>query len=368
MKTKALKTLLTAALTAAACLLSPFSPAAAALQGLQAGMEAPDFRLPSLDGPERSFEEVRGEKLTALVFWSTWSKNSPKALTRLAELHEKYQELGLAVVGINADGLADAQQAVGEALEGWGIAVPTLLDPGLESFHDYGVIALPTTVILDGQRTIAYEMSGFPLIGAERMADFVSAAMEGKAPAGETAAKGFAPDKKALRCYNMGTKALKSGRMAETAPMWFEKAVEADPRFALPHISLGRFYAERGERQEARAQFESALEKSPQDVAALCELGMLLVEGGDEAGGEALLKKALEIEPSYTPCYYYLGYLYGCRGRQEEAAVMFARAADNNRLDYRTYVFMARSFVYRGLLEEAAESYRQALKTILSQQ
>ncbi|WP_191965760.1 hypothetical protein, partial [Oryzomonas sagensis] len=86
----------------------------------------------------------------------------------------------------------------------------------LDYFHDLGIIALPTTVIVDKERVIRYELSGYPLVGAEEMADFVTASLEGAKPA-IAAKKGYQPTKNALRFYNMGRNTLKSGRMAESS-------------------------------------------------------------------------------------------------------------------------------------------------------
>jgi hypothetical protein len=43
-----------------------FAPAAATLQSLQTGMEAPDFSLKTVTNETRTFAAVKGEKLTAL--------------------------------------------------------------------------------------------------------------------------------------------------------------------------------------------------------------------------------------------------------------------------------------------------------------
>ena len=121
-------------LVAYGLLLAAPAPAVATLQGLQAGMEGPEFSLKTVGGEARSFADLKGEKLTVLVFWSTWSKKSEKVLARMEKLHEKYQGQGLAIVGVNADEprisdktVAD-MKAVQEKLK---IGFPLLVDQGL---------------------------------------------------------------------------------------------------------------------------------------------------------------------------------------------------------------------------------------------
>ena len=254
-------------------------PAAAALQSLQVGMEAPDFTLRTLAGEQRSFREIRGEKLTIVVFWSTWSAKSEKVLMRMQKLHERYKAKGLAVVGVNADEpklsgatLADIRTLAARLKIGF----PILLDEGLVAFRDYGVIALPTTVVMDKDRVIRYELPGFPLVGSEELVDFVTAAIEGKRTEAVAAKKGHVPDTSALRFYNMGKTTLKSKRMGDTAEMWFKKAVEADASFVLPHLSLGKLYLQRGDTALAQGEFKEVLAKDPTNVFALCESGMIL--------------------------------------------------------------------------------------------
>src|SRR6266581_1132150 len=194
------------------------TPAAAALQSLQLGMEAPDFALRTMSGEPRSFRAVKGEKITIVVFWSTWSAKSEKVLARLQQLHERYKNQGLAIIAVNADEpkLSGATLAGIEAVKArLKIGFPMLLDEGLAAFRDYGVIALPTTIVLDKERVIRYELPGYPLVGSEALMDFVSASIEGKQTPVVAAETGHQPGKSALRFYNMGKTTMKSKTTAE---------------------------------------------------------------------------------------------------------------------------------------------------------
>lgn len=343
-------------------------PAAAALQSLQVGMEAPEFSLKSVTGETKTLASLKGEKLTVLVFWSTWSAKSEKVLARLQTLHEKYREKGLAVVGVDVDGqeigpgTLAAIKGVQERLK---IGFPMLVDYGLVAFHDYGVIAVPSTVIVDRDRVIRYELPGFPLVGGEEMVDFVAAAIEGKKPPAGVAQKGYQPNKSALRLYNMGKNTLRSKSMADTAEVWFKKSIEADPKFVLPYLSLGSFYLERGDAPRALAEFREALAREPSNPIALCEAGMILATEGKKEEGEALLAAARKGEETYAPCYTYAGYLYGREGKLAEALRMFDAAEKVNPLDYRIYVYKGRVFELRNDPKGAADAYRKALELLL---
>ena len=103
----------------------------------------------------------------------------------------------------------------------------------------------------------------------------------------------------------MGKNTLKSRRMADTAEVWFKKAIDAAPRFVQPHLRLGKFYMPRGDIPAEKAQFEQSLAKEPDNVVALCEMGMLLATEGKIEAGIALFDKTLKANDAYTTCYYY---------------------------------------------------------------
>ena len=346
-------------------------PAAATLQSLYVGAEAPAFSLEDLKGRNQTFEDIKGEKLTMVIFWSTWSRNSEKILASAQKLYSNYKDKGLSVVAVNADSqqITPAEIATIKAtVANLGLEYPVLLDQGLRVFHAYGVIALPSTVILDPARTIRYELSGYPLVGSGEMIDFTVAQIEGREPKAVAQRKGYQPDKKALRFYNMGKNALNSKRMAATAEMWFKKAVEADSLFVQPHISLGKFYVAQDHLSKAKEQFDLVLHKEPENVVALCELGLLLVGEDKLEEGKALMQKAIKVEEYFTPCFYYLGYIYGKEGKMEKASAMFERALEINRMDMEIFIHKGRMYEETGNPLEASTAYRQALELILARE
>jgi tetratricopeptide (TPR) repeat protein len=345
------------------------APAGATLQGLQVGAEAPDFNLKSFTGEPAGFAGLHGDKLTIVLFWATWSRNSEAALTRMEELYRRYRSDGLGVIAVNANGQTLSPEAEADILataKRLDLTFPLLLDDRLRTFHDFGVIALPTLVVLSPERTIRYEMSGYPLTGVGDMVDFVTATVEGRTLKPEVVQKtGYQPDSRALHFFNMGRKTLKSRRMMDTAEMWFKKAVAADDRFVEPRLSLGRFYLSRKEYDKAAEQFSGVLAQEPENVVALCEGAMLLDGQGRPEEAIAMLRKTMQKDPYYTPCYYYLGYLTGREGSLEDALPLFDQALEINRASADIPLYMGRMYEERQEPQLAAEAYRKALETLL---
>ncbi|MDA8089076.1 MAG: redoxin domain-containing protein [Nitrospiraceae bacterium] len=344
-------------------------PAQASAQNLQVGVKVPDFSLKDLNGQTKTFADVKGKKLTALVFWATWSVNSPIELKEMEELYHKYKDKGFAVVAINVN----AQNIDDETLSGikdkiaeWKLDVPVLIDYGLVAFHDFDVIAVPTTVILDPDAKIRYQLFGFPIVGSADMMDYINGQFGGLKKGG-TIKGGYMPTDAALRTYNLGMRMMKSERMAGMAPLWFTKSIAADPKFARPNVSLGEYYETHDQPKLAKEQFEQALVKEPGNVIAMCDLGKLLADSGDAKDGMADMEKALKLDEAYTPCYYLLGYYYGKGGDMPQAGKMFAAAARLNPMDSQVYMYQGKLYEEKGDIRGAAGAYGKALKIILKQ-
>jgi Tfp pilus assembly protein PilF/peroxiredoxin len=342
------------------------------LKSFGVGMEVPEFSLSDLSGHKQSLSKLKGDRLTILLFWASWSKNSDKALLQMEELHQKYKDRGVSVIGINVerqniDGAAmTAIKGVADSLQ---LTFPNLVDHGLVTFHDYGVIAVPTTIIVDKDRQIRFEMSGLPVVGVKEMLHVLAADIEGKKVPIEVVAKtGSHPDKKAVRFWNMGVNAQKSKRMAHIAEKWFKKAIAADPSFVFPYLSLGNFYQDAGDREGAKKQFQQAIALKGDNPQALSNLALLLIEDGSYTAARGMLEKALKADEAYTPGYYYLAYLTGKEGDLPKAKELFRQAEEINPLDYRTNVYRGKMFEEQDKLELAATSYKNGLQQLLQLQ
>ncbi len=339
-------------------------PSAATLKHLQVGLEAPGFTLKRTQGDPVSLDDLLGERLTLLIFWASWSAKSEMALKRAQLLFERQGGRGLSVVGINSEGgNGDLREIVASTTSRLKLGFPNLIDYRLNVFSDYGVIALPTIVILDKERTIRYELSGFPTAGVEEMASFVTATLEGKKP---PLNKAYQPSKRASLLFNMGNRMLLGSRSrAAAAEQWFLKAVAADAKYSAPHLALGRLYLERSQLDKAKSHLRAAISIAPENAVALCELGMILIDSGEGAEGEALIAKGMRYDEAYTPCYYYLGYAYGKRPDISEALEMFEKAKEINQADPEIYRYQGRVFEAHKNYSAAAESYRESLRRML---
>ncbi len=329
---------------------------------LQAGSQAPDFSLGSTGGKDVALSCIP-EKKVVLLFWSTWSANSKKALRRFEEFHEKYKDRGITIIGINADNQTispEDRENVKKMVKELGVTFPILFDRSLDTFHDYGIIALPSTVVIvDGR--ITYELPGFPLVGTEQMFDYLLT-LVGEKPQTKVVPK-YQPRFDAVADANLAEAFIKKNMSMMAYPL-FRKAIEKDPKYILPYVELGKLYVGDGENARAEEILQKALSVEPDNVAVMTELGYLLCRTGKVNAAIDILDKAAAMG-SYTPAHYYLAYALGKDGRLKESLAAFGAALSLNPFDYRLYLLRAETYENSKMLKEAAADYRKALELLL---
>lgn len=123
----------------------------------------------------------------------------------------------------------------------------------------------------------------------------------------------------------LAKKYMDAGRYRE-AEVLLERALEINPDFDQPYISLSKIYVERGEAVRARDLLLSAGNRFPQSVKFLDNLGTVLDLTGDSQQAERVLRRALALDPSYANIYLNLGAVYARRGLWEEAIDLYRQS------------------------------------------
>jgi len=330
---------------------------------LQMGAQAPDFSLKDLDGKDVALSDFNQKKAQVILFWSTWSANSGNALKRFQEFHNKYADRGIQIIGVNEDN----QHISTEDIDGirkftneLGISFPLLVDKGLTTFHGYGIIALPSTVVItDGK--ISYELPGFPLMKKEDMFDYLLV-LAGEQPKRPAPPK-YEPVHAAIADTNLA-RGFVAKKMYAMAYPFFTKAIEKDRKYMLPYVEMAKLYASEGKDTEAGETFRKALSIEPENVVVLSEFGYHLTKTGKIKEALVILEKAAKLN-SYTPSHYYYAYALGKNGQTREALDAFSQAVGLNPFESTTYLLRAEVYEDRGLLKEAASDYRKALELLL---
>lgn len=355
------KKLLCQAVLFSAIIVLFFGPDAHAL--LPIGEEAPGFSLKDLDGRDTTLSQFAGKKIVVL-FWSTWSVNSPRALKRFEEFHKKYSDKGIEVVAINADNQTISKEDtenISRLARELHITFPVLVDNGLKTFRGYDVVALPSTVVVS-EGKVAYNLPGFPLVGTEEMFDYLSV-LAGEKPRQKIEPK-FVPRFDAVANAKLAMQFVKRQEFEFAVPL-FKKAIEKDQAYIFAYVELAKIHVMEGNNAEAEAVLRKAVSVSPDDPAALSELGHLLSKTGKSKEAIETLRKAAKHD-SYTPAYYYLAYALARDGQTAEAFRTFEKALSLNPFDPKIYRLRAEVYEKDKKLKEASTDYRKALELLLN--
>ncbi len=118
---------------------------------------APDFTLKTLEGSNLRLEEHRGEVLL-INFWASWCGPCRQEMPILDRLHERYEDTGFAVWGVNVEGEeAPAQKLVDKTK----VTFPVLIDEGQAVSELYDLEAMPSTVVVDRDGVVRYIHRGY---------------------------------------------------------------------------------------------------------------------------------------------------------------------------------------------------------------
>ena len=116
-----------------------------------------DFTLEDMDGSPWRLSALRG-KVVLLNFWATWCGPCRREMPHLENLHRRFSPDGLIVLGINDEPRAQAR----EFLSKRGMTFPNLHTPDGQVFRQYGITALPTSLIIDRNGRVHKRIEGFP--------------------------------------------------------------------------------------------------------------------------------------------------------------------------------------------------------------
>ncbi len=238
------------------------SGAAAAFRNIKAGDQAPPVALKGLDGEEHIlFPDIEG-KAVIVMFWATWSQRSLTELGDLEKFRAEYGKNGLTILAVNVESqtVEDKDlERIRSVLQEKAIGFPVVLDEGLETYSDWGVIATPTTAILDRDGIVMFELSGYPTAGYLQVDEAIRKALGLYVPE-KDAARGdvsFKPNRVAMLHFGVGKRHLEKGFLTKALPE-LTIAAEADSRWADPRIFLGYAHILGGKNELAALELAKA--------------------------------------------------------------------------------------------------------------
>lgn len=209
---------------------------ASAFKRTAVGELAQDFSLETLDGKSFRLSENLGEKATLILFWATWNSRSLEALADFQRIFEAHGSSGLQTVAVNTDGEGDSQErisAVASVLEAAGVSYPSLVDVNLSAYEAYGVVAMPSMVLIDSGGQVLKVLGGYAnttrLEFQERVVNAVTPSSDGGQQSKHLPVA-YTPKGSAGQYYRMGQMYFTMGK-SKQALKYLVKALHEDPEY-----------------------------------------------------------------------------------------------------------------------------------------
>lgn len=345
--------------------------AAAAFKNVQGGMEAPAFRLKDAAGTEVSLDSYRKDKAVVVVFWAAWSDRSVAELKDVQKMVSEYEAKGLKAVAVNVEHehMTDEDlKAVKAKVSELGLTFPALLDAGLETFRSYGVVAVPSTVVLGEGGVVRSAFNGYPTFALRDLKEQVEILLglrkEEAAAAPVKADLAHKPTRQALLNYNLGRRLHATG-MGDLAEPKLKTAAAADPAWAAPRVLLGDIYLMKARKdpkraEEAKKEFEAAVAAEKENVVARTGLARVYWKLGSAAEAGKEVDEALKISASYTPAILLKAAILAKTGKLPEAERLMLEAIALSPRDPESHAMAGQAYEGAGELAKAARMYRKA--------
>jgi serine/threonine protein kinase/tetratricopeptide (TPR) repeat protein len=152
------------------------------------------------------------------------------------------------------------------------------------------------------------------------------------------------------------------------AAAWIEKAdasgrraLQIEPRLALPHITLGKINNKTGRYEDAIEEFGHAMSLDPRNFEASIERAVAYEGANKPRDAEEAYAQSIRLKPAYWMGYSYLGFFYYQRGRYGEAEKMFLRSVDLSPDNYNGYNSLGGICLATGRTEQARVWFEKSL-------
>ncbi len=301
------------------CLLPVSSPA---LIGIKEGDAPKNIVLNDINGKMTDISVHYGKKPIVLVFWElplkdTFLDYSLDELNYLTDIYKKYHKKnGLEIFAIytpeEEKDITDAEiSRVQELISVNNVEFPVLIDKAFKFFREYGVIALPTTIMINKSGTIQFIYPSFPLAGRPIVSNEIKNLIGIETRSGDkekTLSKG--DDSHANRLYRYALQMYKKGLLEQSlSPL--KKLIDLDPDNMWFHNLMGIILWEKGNLDRSADNFRSAIKLDRNSVAVRLNYTVLLIEQGNYKEANEILLSLSQIHNEHTLMRnYLLGMLY----------------------------------------------------------
>lgn len=340
----------------------------AAFKYLNEGMDVPEVAGKEIrSGESIGVDELYRQGIVVVVFWATWSPRSIDELRDLNELATRLDTSAFQILAVNVDAqeLSPARRtAIDNVVADINPVFPVILDDGLEIFYRFGVIAVPSTAVVDTLGVLRYAPSGYSLSVADFLVDTIVSYL-GLRDAADTVPlpERYNPTKTASRYYHLALRLYHKGAF-EQALDNLEKARAEDSLFASVSSLCGEIALRLDEPDEAVEHYRQAARLDSNSVSARAGLGKALLISGAHEQAKAALERAIQIEDTYTPALLDYALCLAEEGNTAAALDSLSDAVELNPNDFLIYYYLGHVYHSAEQPGKALEAYERALSIL----
>ena len=135
-----------------------------AVFAIEAGMQAPDFKLQDVDGFEVSLSDFKG-RLIVLKLTTTWCPTCKELSSEIEKAGAALKDQDVVVLEVFVQ---DSKAAVKEYLGGYNFPMTyhALLDDG-QAYKAYNVYLIPRLLVIDAEQVVRFDSSGRNLLAGD---------------------------------------------------------------------------------------------------------------------------------------------------------------------------------------------------------
>ncbi len=176
-------------------------------------------------------------------------------------------------------------------------------------------------------------------------------------------AKNYTTDSEAYRLYLQGRFYWnkRAGNEFEKSAVYFRKAIEKDPNFALGYVGLADYYGDR-ERYKAKENVNRALALDDNLAEAHGTLGYQYMLDYDFAAAERHMKRAIDLDPKNLELHRWNGQRLMMLGRFDEAFASYQRALEIDPTSSPVHFIYGSCLIASGQLDKGIEYLENAAK------
>lgn len=298
--------------------------------------KAPEFVLPKLASPLESIDLQKLARPAILIFGEAYNQQTLESLVKLKEI---FDTIGITETDLNVflivSHTPDKQQ-IAQLHAKENINVEILLDKNLNAFGDYGIIVLPSTIVIDKQGMVDLAVSGFPLSYADMVEDAILLATERITrqqfeSSQSTKQQNSTEQESVMRAHRLTSLArqLAKRNYTELALKRYRQALELDKTYDEARIGVARCLIKLNFLPDAIDELQKILQNNAEDVEANLVMAQIeIIQGGDGiAEGKLKLQQILSVNPDNPEANYLMGTACEAQSQKDDALNYYKKAA-----------------------------------------